>query len=75
MVALGLLAAVVGAVVAMLAGNRLPQPYHPAFEAESFLRASDDAFFLLLPCRGDDRRRLSGRLDELGAREIEEVPA
>ncbi|HET8791686.1 MAG TPA: DUF3341 domain-containing protein [Modicisalibacter sp.] len=76
-VALGLLAAVVGAVVAMIAGNRLPQPYHPAFEAESFLRASDDAFFVLLTPDSDDTdiyRHLTQRLRELNAREIQEVP-
>ncbi|MBB3230940.1 DUF3341 domain-containing protein [Halomonas stenophila] len=76
-VALGLLAAVLGAVIAMVVGNRLPQPYHPAFEAESFLRASDDAFFLLLPPDDDSdeaRRRLSERLYTLQACEIEEVP-
>ena len=74
-VALGLLAAVVGAVVTMIAGNRLPQPYHPAFEAESFLRASDDAFFVLLSFEKDnDRERLAERLRELDAQEIQEVP-
>lgn len=76
-VALGLLAAVIGAVIAMIGGNRLPQPYHPAFEAESFLRASDDAFFLLLPPDDDTDaayRALSTRLHELEASEIAEVP-
>lgn len=75
-VALGQLAAAVGAVVAMIAGNRLPQPYHPVFEAESFLRASDDAFFVLLTPDSDDSDYLplTQRLRELDAQEIQEVP-
>ncbi|MDN5850229.1 MAG: DUF3341 domain-containing protein [Nitrococcus sp.] len=45
---LGILAAVITAVVVMLAGNRLPQPYHPAFDWPEFERASSDGFFLLI---------------------------
>lgn len=47
----GILAAVVTAVIAMLVANRLPQLYHPVFNDIEFDRASDDGFFLLVPCR------------------------
>ena len=43
-----ILAAVLGAFLAMLAANRLPQPYHPAFNWPAFDRASEDGFFLML---------------------------
>ncbi|WP_347331433.1 DUF3341 domain-containing protein [Marinimicrobium locisalis] len=44
----GILTAVLAAVVAMLVGNGLPRPYHPAFNERAFERASSDGFFLLL---------------------------
>lgn len=71
-----LLAAVAAAVLAMLAGNRLPELYHPVFNVPVFLRASDDGLFLLV--RASDARFETGattrRLEELGAAEIAEVP-
>jgi hypothetical protein len=42
MVLFGGVSAFVGSMVLM----RLPQPYHPVFESEAFLRASVDGFFL-----------------------------
>lgn len=55
----------------------LPRLHHPVFHAASFLRASQDAFFVRV--RGDDpkfdERRTRALLDDAGARWLEEVPA
>ncbi|SFH78170.1 Protein of unknown function [Modicisalibacter xianhensis] len=72
----GLLFAVLGAAVAMLFGNRLPRPYHPAFNISEFERATDDGFFLIVS-RHDSRYaggRTVERLRELAAVEVWEVP-
>src|SRR5699024_9002242 len=52
--AVRILMAVWGAVFAMLAGNRFPRPYHPAFNVPAFVRASDDGFFLLIAASEPD---------------------
>lgn len=71
-----LLAAVAAAVLAMLAGNRLPELYHPVFNVAAFARASDDGLFLLV--RATDKHFEAGdtgrRLENLGAAEVAEVP-
>jgi hypothetical protein len=36
------------ALVGLFALNRLPQPYHPVFNAPDFYRASQDRFFLCI---------------------------
>jgi len=76
-VSMVLLFAVLGAVIGMAVGNRLPQPYHPAFNVDEFARASDDGFFLLVthPAQGDDKHsELGKRLHDLKATSIVEVP-
>jgi hypothetical protein len=72
---LTVLFAAFGAVLGMLAFNRLPQLYHPVFTAESFRRATDDGFLLLIESRDpqfepEACRRL---LESAGAARIEVV--
>lgn len=68
---LGILAAVLTAVVVMLAGNRLPKPHHPAFDWAAFDRASSDGFFLLI--EHDDSQALVAFFQRTGAAEIKEL--
>ncbi len=69
------LLAAFGAFIGNLVMSRLPQPYHPAFNAPSFLRASQDRFFLLI--KSDDpiynETRTRAFLESLGAIEVSDV--
>lgn len=71
-----ILFAALAAVVGMIALNRLPMPYHPVFNAESFRRkASRDGYFLLIES-GDPRfdpRETGDFLRSLDASEVVEV--
>lgn len=76
-VSMVLLFAVIGACLGMTIGNRLPQPYHPAFNVDAFADASDDGFFLLVahPGEGDETHSEIGkRLRDLKATLVTEVP-
>jgi hypothetical protein len=46
--AIGVLAAVIAAVLAMLLLNGYPRPYHPLFNAPAIERQSSDGFFLCI---------------------------
>ena len=75
--AMVLLFAVVGAWIGMAALNRLPQPYHPAFNVDAFARASSDGFFLLVarPAgEGAEHSEIDKRLRALHAARIDRVP-
>src|SRR5262245_54403208 len=69
------LLAAFGAFIGNLLMNRLPQPYHPAFNVPSFARASQDRFFLCVksddPMYNDTRTRVF--FDGLGAIEVSNV--
>lgn len=65
---LGILAAVVVTVLAMLAANRLPQPYHPIFDWPVFERASSDGFFLMI--EHDDTTTITRFMQEHKAVEL-----
>jgi len=69
------LLAAFGAFIGSLLMNRLPQPYHPAFNVPAFTRASQDRFFLCV--RSDDPKYNEARtrafLEGLGAIEVSNV--
>jgi hypothetical protein len=67
-----------GALVAffgMLAGNRLPQLYHPVFNAQAFSLANGDRFYLMVGGNDPqfDRGRLRRLFRTLKAVAVEEV--
>lgn len=70
------LLASLGAVVAMLGLNGLPQPYHPVFNAPAFARASKDRFFICIESADPryDPVQVRTFLEDLHPLSITEVP-
>lgn len=72
---LTVLAGALAAIAAMLALNKLPEPYHPAFNTPGFERASTDKFFLCIEA-GDPKFDLAATrqfLKTLSPQTISEV--
>ena len=74
---LTILFAAFAAVIGMFALNKLPQPYHPVFNVESFERASQDRCFLLIEAEDPafDARETRAFLEGLGPEEVTDVEA
>ena len=72
---LGILFAAFSAVFGMLALNRLPQPYHPVFNAPGFDLASQNRFFLCIEAADPKFQMTQTRefLESLGARTVSVV--
>jgi hypothetical protein len=71
-----ILGASLAAFLGMLALNKLPQPYHPVFNAPRFAFASKDVFFLVIIADDPkfDLRKTFEFMETLGPKEITEVP-
>jgi|SRR6266853_960556 len=69
------LCAALAAVFGMLALNKLPQPYHPVFNAERFALATRDRFFLVIEARDPkfDYEKTHEFMKTLNAKEVVDV--
>ena len=70
------LLAALSSVIGMFAMNKLPMPYHPVFNVESFAnRASVDRFFLCIEADDPkfDREKTKAFLMEMNPEEVAEV--
>ena len=64
------------AVIGMILLNGLPMPYHPVFNVARFAKhASQDGFFLAIEAEDPkfDREKTRAFLQELGAKEVNEI--
>lgn len=63
------------AAIGMFLVNGLPKPYHPVFNVESFERASQDRYFLVIESRDEmfDRRATEELLRRFDPEEVSEV--
>jgi hypothetical protein len=69
------LCAAFAAVLGMLALNKLPQPYHPVFNAPNFALATRDSFFLVIESKDPkfEHDAVMKFLKSLEAREVIDV--
>ena len=69
------LGAALACIFGMLALNKLPQPYHPVFNAERFALATRDRFFLVIEARDPkfDHDRVLEFMNTLNAKEVIDV--
>jgi hypothetical protein len=69
------LAAAFSAVLGMLILNKLPQPYHPVFNAPNFALATRDRFFLAVEANDPkfEHGKVTSMLQSLGALEVSDV--
>lgn len=69
------LCAAFAAVLGMLVLNKLPQPYHPVFNAPNFALATSDRFFLAIEANDPkfDHATVVELLKSLGAVEVNDV--
>jgi hypothetical protein len=70
------LVAAFAAVLGMLVLNKLPQPYHPVFNAPNFALATRDKFFLVIEAndpkfRHDETTRFMNTLGSMGVSDVE----
>jgi hypothetical protein len=69
------LGAALACIFGMLALNKLPQPYHPVFNAERFALATRDRFFLVIEARDPkfDHDQVLEFMNTLNAKEVVDV--
>ena len=69
------LCAALAAVFGMLALNKLPQPYHPVFNAERFALATRDRFFLVIEAKDPkfDHDKTMAFMQSLNPKEVIDV--
>ena len=71
-----ILGAALAGVIGLLLLNRLPMPYHPVFNVDRFMRASQDGFFLCIESADPkfDMQETKEFLQSLQPREVFDVP-